>query len=202
LGKNFVFSDFLGKNGFFDQAINIFIRYEFHFLPFHKIWNYFTFCFTIIPKYRIVTVTIVTICDSVLWRIKAVTMRLVLESFKSLVLASSFWDFLWRPAFILQNSSHYDGHKCDHLWRFCDSLKAVTMTTVKESFKSPSLYGFLWRLKAVTMRLVLESFKSLVLAGFFWDFLWFFFYLLWLFLLFVTASFYITKSVTLWRSQK
>jgi hypothetical protein len=103
------------------------------------------------PKYRNVTVTIVTICDSVLWRLKVVTMRLVLESFERLVLASSFWDFLWRPAFILQNPSHCDGHKCDHLWQFCDSLKAVTM------------------------RLVLESFKSLVLAGFFWDFLWLFF---------------------------
>jgi hypothetical protein len=97
-----------------------------------------------------------------------------------------FWDFLWRPAFILQNPSHYDSHKCDHLWRFCDSLKAVTMKTVKESFKSPSLSGFLWRLIAVTMRLVLESFKSLVLAGFFWDFLWFFFFsFLWLFFYFL-----------------
>jgi hypothetical protein len=57
------------------------------------------------PKYRIVTVTIVTICDSVLWRLKVVTMRLVLESFKSLVLASSFWGFLRRPAF-----------ECNHLW--------------------------------------------------------------------------------------
>jgi hypothetical protein len=46
-----------------------------------------------IPKYRNVTVTIVTICDSVLWRLKAVTMRLILESFKSQVLARSFWDF-------------------------------------------------------------------------------------------------------------
>jgi hypothetical protein len=35
------------------------------------------------PKYRIVTVTIVTIYDSVLWRLKAVTMRLVLENFKN-----------------------------------------------------------------------------------------------------------------------
>jgi hypothetical protein len=65
------------------------------------------------PKYRIVTVTIVTICDSVLWRLKEVTMRLVLESIKSLVLASSYWDFSWRPAFILQNPSHFDSHKCD-----------------------------------------------------------------------------------------
>jgi hypothetical protein len=96
-----------------------------------------------IPKYHHVTVTIVTICDSVLWRLKAMTMRLVLESFKRLVLASSFWDFLWRPAFMLQNPSHCDGYKCDHLWQFCDSLKAVTLKTVKESFKSPSLSGFL-----------------------------------------------------------
>jgi hypothetical protein len=35
------------------------------------------------PKYHIVTVTVVAFCDSVLWRLKAVTMRLVLESFKS-----------------------------------------------------------------------------------------------------------------------
>jgi hypothetical protein len=46
------------------------------------------------PKYRIVTVTILTIYDSVFCRLKAVTMWLVLESFKGLVLASSFWDFL------------------------------------------------------------------------------------------------------------
>jgi hypothetical protein len=118
-----------------------------------------------IPKYRIVTVTIVTICDSLLWRLKAVTMRLV-------YLVSSFWDFLWRPAFILQTPSHCDGHKCDDLWRNCDSLKAVTMKTIQESFKRPSLSGFLWRLKAVTMRLVLESFKSLVLASSFIHFLW------------------------------
>jgi hypothetical protein len=37
------------------------------------------------PKYHIVMVTFVTICDSVLRRLKAVTMRLVLESFKILV---------------------------------------------------------------------------------------------------------------------
>jgi hypothetical protein len=80
--------------------------------------------------------------STVLWRLIAVTMRLVLESFKSLVLASSFWDFLWRPAFILQNSSHCDGHKSDHLRRICDSLKAVTMKTVTERFKSPSLACF------------------------------------------------------------
>jgi hypothetical protein len=43
------------------------------------------------PKYRIVTVTIVTICDSVLWWQKTVKIWLVLESFKSLVLASSFF---------------------------------------------------------------------------------------------------------------
>jgi hypothetical protein len=90
-----------------------------------------------------------------------------LESFKSLILSSSFWDFLWRPAFILQNPSHCAGHKCDHLWRFCDSLKAVTMKTGKESFNCPSLSGFLCRLQTVTMRLVLESFKSLALAGYF-----------------------------------
>jgi hypothetical protein len=90
-----------------------------------------------------------------LWRLKVVTMRLVLESFKRLVLASSFWDFLWRPAFILQNPSHYDGHKCEHLWRICDSLKAVTMKTVKGSFKSPSLSGFLWRLKAFSVAFLL-----------------------------------------------
>jgi hypothetical protein len=40
--------------------------------------------------YRTVTVTIPTICDSVLWQLKPVKMRLVLENFKSLVLASSF----------------------------------------------------------------------------------------------------------------
>jgi hypothetical protein len=60
-------------------------------------------------KYRIVTVTIVTNYDSVLWRLKAVTMRLVLESFKYLVLTSSFWDFLWRPTLILLNPSYCDG---------------------------------------------------------------------------------------------
>jgi hypothetical protein len=94
------------------------------------------------PNYRIVAVTIATICDSILWRLKTVTMRMVLESFKSLVLASSFWDVLWRPAFKFQKPSHCNGHKCNHLWRFCDSLKAVTMKTIKESFKSPSLSGF------------------------------------------------------------
>jgi hypothetical protein len=95
-----------------------------------------------IIKYSILTVTIITIRDSVLWRLKAVTMRLVLESFKILVLASSFWYFLWRPAFILQKTSHCDGHKCNHLWRFWDSLKTVTKKTVIESFKSPSLSVF------------------------------------------------------------
>jgi hypothetical protein len=158
--------------------------------------NFFT-----VPKYRIVTVTTETICDSILWLLKAVTIRLVLENFKSLVLASSFWDFLWRPAFILQNLSHCDGHKCDYLWRFGDSLKVVTMKTVKENFKSPSLSGFLWRLKAVTMRLVLESFKSLILTGFFETFCDFFFTFCDSFLLFETVSFYIPKTVTLWRSQ-
>jgi hypothetical protein len=72
--------------------INFFIRAR------HKITKSYTQEY-IVPKYRIVTVTNVTICGSVLWRLKAVTIRLVLESFKSLVLASSFWDFLWRPAF-------------------------------------------------------------------------------------------------------
>jgi hypothetical protein len=50
--------------------------------------------------------------------------------------------FLRRSAFILQKPSHCDVHKCNHLWRFCDSLKAVTKKTVIESFKSPSLAGF------------------------------------------------------------
>jgi hypothetical protein len=94
------------------------------------------------PKYHIVTVTIVTLCDSVWWRLKSVTMHLILKCFKSLVLASSFLDFLWRPAFILQNPSHCDGNKCDHFWQFCDSLKAVTKKTDIECFKSPSLAGF------------------------------------------------------------
>jgi hypothetical protein len=53
-----------------------------------------------------------------------------------------FFYFLRRSAFILQKPSYCDGHKCDHLWRFCDSLKAVTMKTVIESFKSPSIPGF------------------------------------------------------------
>jgi hypothetical protein len=39
--------------------------------------------FKSLPKYCIVTVTIVTICDSVLWRLKAVTMNTVIESFKN-----------------------------------------------------------------------------------------------------------------------
>jgi hypothetical protein len=82
------------------------------------------------------------------------------------------------------------------LWPFCDSLKAVTMKTVKESFINPSLTCYLWRIKAVTMRLVLESFKSLVLTGFFWDFLWLFFSFCDFFLLFDTVSFYIAKTVT------
>jgi hypothetical protein len=80
--------------------------------------------------------------------------RLVLESFKSLVLAAFFWDFLWLffyflwlfytiwVSFILQKPAHYDGHKCNHLWWFCDSLKAVTKKAVIESFKSPSLASF------------------------------------------------------------
>jgi hypothetical protein len=112
-----------------------------------------------------------------LWRLKAVTIRLVLESFKSLVLGSSFWDFLWRLAFILQNQSHCDGHKCDRLWRFCDSLTAVTMKTNKESFKSPSLSGFLWRLIAVTMRLVFELAFFETFCDFFLFFVTFFYFL-------------------------
>jgi hypothetical protein len=77
---------------------------------------------------------------------------------KSRVLASSFWD--WRPAFILQSLSHCDGHNCDHLWRFCDSLKAVTMKTDKESCKSPSLYlAFCDGLKAETKRILKYSQK-------------------------------------------
>jgi hypothetical protein len=67
-----------------------------------------------------------------------VAMRLVLESFKSLDLASSFWDFCDGQLFHYKNQKP----KCNHLWRFCDSLKAVTMKTVIESFKSPSLAGF------------------------------------------------------------
>jgi hypothetical protein len=85
----------------------------------------------------------------------------VLESFKSLVLAGFFWDFLWfffyflwlffyflwRPAFILQNPSHYDGDKCNHLWRFCDSLKAVTKNgyrKLQKSFFSWLFCDYLW----------------------------------------------------------
>jgi hypothetical protein len=53
-----------------------------------------------------------------------------------------FFYFLWRPVFILQNPSHYYGHKSIHLWRFFDSLKSVTKKTVIESFKSPALAVF------------------------------------------------------------
>jgi hypothetical protein len=85
------------------------------------------------PKYRIVTVTIVTICDSVLWRLKTVTMRLVLKSFKNLVLASFFFTFFDDQLLFFKNR---------HNVTICDSLNAATMHTVIESFKSPSLAVF------------------------------------------------------------
>jgi hypothetical protein len=48
-----------------------------------------------------------------------------------------FFSFLRGSAFILQKPSYCEGHKCDHLWRY-----TVTMKTVVESFKSPSIPGF------------------------------------------------------------
>jgi hypothetical protein len=85
-------------------------------------------------------------------RLKAVTMRLVLESFKSLVLAGFFWDFLWlfftfSDFFLLFETVSFYIAKTStlwrsHLWRFCDSLKAVTKKMVIESFESPSWAGF------------------------------------------------------------
>jgi hypothetical protein len=70
------------------------------------------YCWTT-PKYRIVTVTIIKICDSVLWRLKAVTMGMVLESFKSLVLASSgiLWSHALKRHFGVKK--HYFGRKID-----------------------------------------------------------------------------------------
>jgi hypothetical protein len=91
-----------------------------------------------------------------LWRLKGVAVWLVFESFKSLVLVSSFWDFLWRPAQLLYCKIRH--------------IVTVTMKTIKESFKITSLSGFLWWLKTVTMRLVLESSKSLFLASSFFTF--------------------------------
>jgi hypothetical protein len=72
-----------------------------------------------------ITVTIVTICNFVLWRLKAVTMRLVLESFKSLVL----WDFLWpfvTNLCLVKSVQNEDGYRklqksfCS--WLFCVCL--------------------------------------------------------------------------------
>jgi hypothetical protein len=91
-----------------------------------EIWfgsTYYTLCSEATRNSHIVSQ--VPHCDGLYCNHLWLWLEVVLESFKSLVLASSFWDILWRSAFILQNPSHCDGHKCDHLWRFCDSLKVV-----------------------------------------------------------------------------
>jgi hypothetical protein len=104
------------------------------------------------------SVTLWRFCDSQ----KAVITKTIKQIFKSPSLSGFLWR-LMRLAFfdtfcdiflyfvnfffvfwdgISQKPSHCDGHKCYHLWRFCDSIKAVTMKTVIERFKSPSLAGF------------------------------------------------------------
>jgi hypothetical protein len=73
----------------------------------------------------LVTVTILTISDLVLWRLQAVTMRLVLESFKSLVLASSFWDFLWLFLLFVNLFTFWDGQLL-----YSKNRHSVTVTNV------------------------------------------------------------------------
>jgi hypothetical protein len=81
--------------------------------------------------------------------------KAVLRKYQQSGFSRLFWDFcdffftfcdfflLFETVFYrVQKPSHCDGHKCDHLWRFRDSLNVVTMKTVKLSFISPSLAGF------------------------------------------------------------
>jgi hypothetical protein len=90
--------------------------------------------------YRIVTITILTICDSVLWRLKTVTMRLVLENFKSLGIASSFFTFCDRQLITKTVTL-----RRSEMWSFVTNLllaKSGHNEDGYKSFKSPSLAGF------------------------------------------------------------
>jgi hypothetical protein len=109
--------------------------------------------------------TIVTICDSVLERLKAVSMRLDLESTKvwfRLALFETFCDsqFLYyqiRHIVTVTNVTIFD----DSVTR----LKRSQWRRLKKASKVLVYLVFLWWLKAVTMRLVFKSFKSLVFAS-------------------------------------
>jgi hypothetical protein len=120
----------LQKSGFSWLFLRLFVTFFKLFVCFFTFWDdQFLDC----KNHHIVTVTIVTICDSVLWRLKADNAA----GFRKLQNSgfSSFWDFLWLPAFMLQNvtilwlakTGHNEAgyrklQKSFFSWLFCDNL--------------------------------------------------------------------------------